>query len=156
VTYLQQVGRSQRRSRRPLVIALAIAAALIVIGGGVVALTLTIGHKPAPAAAGTSAPPAGSSPSASAFSYGSPQAACRSIDALVKAGDLGDVERLRAFADAAADSTDTGVATRARLLRQMADVAIAAHGQADEASAAAKTRTYAVDLQKACITAGYA
>lgn len=83
-------------------------------------------------------------------------AACQGVDALIKAGTLDNMDQLRAFADAAADSSDESVAIAARLLRQEAELAIAAKGQPDEAHYAEGTRGYAVGMQKACIKAGYA
>lgn len=91
-----------------------------------------------------------------AFSYGSSQAACQAIDRLVKAGTLDNMDQIRAWADAAADSPDTNVALTARILRVSADLATAAHGQNDEAKYTERARGDAVDLQKACIKAGYA
>lgn len=155
MTYLQQVGRSQRRSRRPLVLALAIVAVLVVLGGGVLAWAISRpDNQPAPT--GLAVTSASASPSASAFSYGASQAACQTIARLVKAGTLDDMNQLRVLADDAADSADTGVAIAARILRQTAELAIAARGQANEAKYAEDARGDVARLQKACTTAGYA
>lgn len=154
-SYLEQVDQLQhRRARWPW---LAGAAVVLVLATAGVTWWLTAkgvhggGHPPAAELVAASSP-AVASPTASAMQYGSSMAACQGIDALVKAGKLDNMDQLQAYGNAAVDSSDRDVMARARLLRQMAMVAIASKDPGD----AETTREYAVEMQQACIRAGYA
>lgn len=157
-----------KRRRTGLIVGL-VAAGVLVVAGGAAGIGYALAGKddaagPAAASTPSSAPPptattATATPTATTGG-GTAREACAQFSSFshgIADDNYGpaDLPALKSIAGQAAASDDSFIAASGKFLSATIDLAIAAHGQADEAKSLGKVKEYARNLRKSCALAGY-